>query len=71
MHDCFIKLEGKMRQPFAYFTGDVCDIFLEFVKAFIKEINGHVYNKNWMVNWSAVLEGVGIIPLIWSMSMTY
>ena len=68
-----------MSQPVAYTSKDVGNIMyyheavnqpdaIEFVKAIIKEINGHVDNGDWeLVHRNTVPEGVNLVLLVWSM----
>jgi hypothetical protein len=57
-HDAHIELQERMRNPIAFHAKMMGDIMYlnqalrqpdakEFVKAVVKEINGHVENKHW------------------------
>ncbi len=51
-------LHQALQQPDAF----------EFVKAVIKEINGHVDNKNWkIIPRSEVPVGTTVVPSVWSL----
>ena len=78
-HNHYIEVEDELRQLLAYLGEEVGDVIYyhqcikqpnapEFVKVFIKEINGYVHNKNWeLVDRSTVPEGVKVIPSVWWM----
>ena len=79
IHDDFIKVTDKMREPLAYLVEEVGDIMYyhqciqqpdasEFDPKIVKEINGHENNKNWKsVDRSTIPEEVKVIPSVWSM----
>ena len=78
-HDWFLQEEENMSQPVAYTSKDISAIMyyheavnqpdaIEFVKAIIKEINGHVHNGDWeLVHKYMVPEAVNLVALVWSM----
>ena len=78
-HDWFLQEEENMSQPVAYANKDIGNIIyyheavnqpdtIEFAKAIIKEINGHVDNDDWeLVHKNTVPEGVNLVPSVWSM----
>ena len=78
-HDAHLELQEHMRNPITFHAEMVGDImYLQlalrqqdsklFVKAVIKEVNGHMDNKNCeLVHWDTVPEDAQIVPSIWSM----
>jgi hypothetical protein len=43
----------------------------EFVKAVVKEINGHIDHNRWeLIQRDQVPEGIDVIPSVWSMRRT-
>ena len=78
-HDFHLELQERMRHPIAFHAEMMGDIMYfhqalqqpdaaEFVKALIKEVNGHIENKRWkLVKRSEVPKDVDIIPSVWSM----
>ena len=78
-HDSHLKLQERMRNPIAFHAEMMGDImYLQqalrqpdakvFVNAVVKEINGHVANKNWeLVPRDTVPAEAQIVPSVWSM----
>ena len=78
-HDAQLELQERMRHPIAFHAEMMGDTMYfhqalqqpdaaEFVKALIKEVNGHIENKRWkLVKRSEVPKDVDIIPSVWSM----
>ncbi len=78
-HDAHLELQERMRNPIAFHAKMMGDImYLQqalrqhdaklFVDAVIREINGHIDNKNWeLVHWDAVPEDAQVIPSEWAM----
>ena len=79
LHDWHLELQERMRQPIAFHSEMMVDImyFNEamkqhdsevFVKAVVKEMDGHVKAKNWKVlKRSQVPKGVDTLPSMLSM----
>jgi len=79
MHDEHLTLQENMSHPIAFhaiMTGDIMYLHQalqqpdasEFVQAVIKEINGHVENKNWkIIPRSEVPEGATVVPSVWAL----
>ncbi len=77
-HDSHLELQERMRNPIAFHAEMMGDIMYlqqalrqpdakEFVNA-VKEINGHVDNKNWeLVPRDTVPAEAQIVPSVWSM----
>jgi hypothetical protein len=78
-HDAHLELQERMRNPIALHAKMMGDIMYlnqalrqpdakEFVTAVVKEINGHVENKNWeLVPRDTVPEDAQIVPSVWLM----
>jgi hypothetical protein len=78
-HDSHIELQERMRNPIAFHAEMMGDIMYlqqalrqpdakEFMKAVVKEINGHVDNKNWeLVPRDTVPAEAQIVPLSFGM----
>jgi hypothetical protein len=78
-HDFHLGLQDRMRDPIAFHAEMMGDIMYfhqamrqpdsgEFVKAVVKEINGHIDNKRWkLIKRSEVPKDVDVIPSVWSM----
>ena len=78
-HDSYLQMEDRMRQPLAFMADEVGDIMYyyqamnqsdawEFVRALVKEVNGHVDNGDWeLLPCSKVPEGVEPVPSVWAM----
>jgi hypothetical protein len=78
-HDAHIELQERMRNPIAFHAEMMGDIMYlnqalrqpdakEFVKAVVKEINGHVENKHWeLVSRDTVPDDAQIVPSVWSL----
>ena len=78
-HDEHLSLQERMRHPIAFHAEMMGDIMYfhqalqqpdagEFVKAVIKERNGHIENKRWkLIKRSEVPKDVDVIPSVWSM----
>ena len=79
MHDKHITLQDDMSHPITFHAQMMGDIMYlhqalqqpdapEFVHAVIKEINGHVENKNWkIILRSEVPEGATVVPSVWAL----
>lgn len=79
LHDWHLALQDRMRHPIAFHAEMMGDIMYlhqalkqpdasEFVKAVIREVNGHVENKNWqLVERSEVPPDITIVPSVWAM----
>jgi hypothetical protein len=79
LHDEHLSLQESMSHPIAFhaqMTGDIMYLHqalqqpdaAEFVKAVVKEINGHVDNKNWkIIPRSEVPVGSTVVPAVWSL----
>ena len=79
LHDEHLSLQESMSHPIAFhaqMTGDIMYLHqalqqsdsAEFVKAVVKEINGHVDNNNWkIVPRSEVPVGATVVPAVWSL----
>ena len=78
-HDAHLDLQERMRNPIAFHAEMMGDIMClnqalkqpdvkEFVTAVVKEVNGHVENKNWeLVPRDTVPQDAQIVPSVWSM----
>jgi hypothetical protein len=78
-HDAHLELQERMRNPIAFHAEMMGDImYLQqalrqhdaklFVDAVIKEINGHIDNKNWeLVRQDTVPEDAQVVPSVWAM----
>jgi hypothetical protein len=78
-HDAHLDFQERMRNPIAFHAEMMGDIMYlnqalrqpdakEFVTAVVKEINGHVENKNWeLVPRDTVPEDAQIVPSVWLM----
>jgi hypothetical protein len=78
-HDAHLELQERMRNPIAFHAEMMGDImYLQqalrqhdaklFVDAVIKEINGHIDNKNWeLVHQDTVPEDAQVVPSVWAM----
>jgi hypothetical protein len=76
-HDIQLQLQEQMRNPIVFHAEMMGDIMYlqqaltqpnvkEFVRAVIKEVNGHVDSINWMLRkQSKVPEDVQIVPSVW------
>jgi hypothetical protein len=76
-HDAHIELQERMRNPIAFHAKMMGDIMYlnqalrqpdakEFMKAVVKEINGHVENKHWeLVSRDTVPDDAQIVPSVW------
>jgi hypothetical protein len=77
--DQHLELQERMRNPIAFHAKMMRDIMYfqqalqqpdaqQFVKAIVKEVNGHVDNKHWEpTRHDAVPDGVQIVPSVWPM----
>jgi hypothetical protein len=78
-HDAHLELQERMRNPIAFYAKMMSDImYLQqalrqhdaklFVDTVIKEINGHIDNKNWeLVHQDTVPEDAQVVPSVWAM----
>ncbi len=78
-HDAHLELQERMRNPIAFHAEMMGDImYLQqalrqhdaklFVDAIIKEINGHIDNKNWeLVHQDTAPEDAQVVPSVWAM----
>jgi hypothetical protein len=78
-HDFHLELQDRMRHPIAFHAEMMGDIMYfhqamqqddadEFVKAVVKEVNGHIDNNRWqLISRDEVPEGIDVIPSVWSM----
>ena len=78
-HDWHLDLQERMTDPVSFHAEMMGDIMYlhqalqqpdaaEFVKAVIKEINGHVENHNWeLVPREQVPPDVEVVPSVWAM----
>ena len=78
-HDWHLDLQERMRQPIAFHAEMMGDIMYfnqalkqydadEFVKAVVKEVDGHVKAKRWkLIKRSEVPKGHEPIPSVWAM----
>jgi hypothetical protein len=78
-HENHLSLQERMRHPIAFHAEMMGDIMYfhqamqqpdagEFVKAVIKEINGHIEHKRWkLIKRTEVPEDVDVIPSVWAM----
>ena len=79
LHDQHLILQENMSHPIAFHTEMMGDIMYlnqaleqpdadEFVKAVVKEINGHVENKNWeLIRRDQVPADAEVVPSVWAM----
>jgi len=79
LHDWHLNLQERMANPIAFHAEMMGDIMYlhqalkqpdapEFVKAVVKEVNGHIDNHNWeLVPRSEVPPNFKVIPSVWSM----
>jgi hypothetical protein len=79
LHDAHLDLQERMRNPIAFHAEMMGDIMYlnqalrqpdakEFVTAVVKEVNGHVENRNWeLVPRDTVPKDAQIVPSVWSM----
>ena len=79
LHDYQLAQQERMRHPISFMsemTGDIMYFHQamkqhdadDFRRAVIREINGHVRNKNWeMIPRNQVPAGQDVIPSVWSM----
>ncbi len=77
-HDLHLSLQDGMRHPIAFLAemmGDVMQLHQalrqpgarQFVDSVIKEINGHVDRKHWVVTpRSEVLKDTDVLPSVWA-----
>ncbi len=78
-HDAHLDLQERMRRPITFHAEMMGDImYLQqalrqsdaklFVEAVVKEINGHVENKNWdLVHQDTVPQDAQVVPSVWAM----
>ena len=78
-HDWHLDLQDRMSNPIAFHAEMMGDIMYlhqalqqpdaaEFVKAVIKEVNGHIDNHNWeLVRRDQVPAGVEVMPSVWAL----
>jgi hypothetical protein len=78
-HDFHLGLQDRMRHPISFHAemmGDIMyfhqamqqDDAAEFVKAVVKEVNGHIENDRWqLVRRDEVPDDIDVIPSVWSM----
>ena len=78
-HDAHLELQECMRNPIVFHTKMMGDImYLQqalkhhdaklFVEAVVKEINGHVENRNWdLVHRDTVPQDAQVVPSVWAM----
>ncbi len=78
-HDAHLNLQERMRNPIAFHAEMMGDImYLQqalkqhdaklFVEAVVKEINGHVENRNWdLVHRDTVPKDAQVVPSVWAM----
>ena len=78
-HDAHLELQERMRHPIAFHAEMQGDTMYyhqamrqadskEFVKAIVKEVNGHVDSDNWeLVKRSQVPSEQQVIPSVWAM----
>jgi hypothetical protein len=78
-HDWHLDLQERMSNPIAFNAEMMGDIMYlhqalkqpdaaEFVKAVIKEINGHIENHNWeLIPRNKVPPNIQIVPSVWAM----
>ena len=78
-HDAHLDLQERMRNPIAFHAEMMGDImYLQqalkqhdaklFVEAVVKEINGHVENRNWdLVHRDTVPKDAQVVPSVWAM----
>ncbi len=78
-NDQHLKLQECMRNPIAFHAKMMGDVMYfqqalqqpdaeHFIKAVIKEVNGHIDNNHWaLVKQDRVPDDVQIVPSIWSM----
>ena len=78
-HDWHLDLQERMTDPVAFHAEMMGDIMYlhqalrqtdasEFVKAVVKEVNGHVENHNWeLVRRDQVPADIEVIPSVWAL----
>ena len=78
-HDWHLELQERMSHPIAFHAEMMGDIMYlhqalrqpdaaEFVKAVVKEVNGHVENGNWqLIRRDQVPPDVEVMPSVWAM----
>ena len=78
-HENHLILQERMRHPIAFHAEMMGDIMYfhqalqqpdagEFVKAVIKEINGHIEHQRWrIIKRSEVPKDADVIPSVWAM----
>ena len=78
-HDKHLSMQERMRHPIAFHAEMMGDIMYfhqamqqpdagEFVKAVVKEVNGHIKQNHWkLVPRSEVPDDCDVIPSVWSM----
>ena len=78
-HDWQLDLQDRMTDPIAFHAEMMGDIMYlhqalrqpdaaEFVKAVIKEVNGHVENHNWeLVRRDQVPPNIEVVPSVWAL----
>jgi hypothetical protein len=78
-HDFHLGLQDRMRHPIAFHAEMMGDIMYfhqsmqqpdagEFVKAVVKEVNGHIESNHWkLIKRDQVPEDVDVLPSVWSM----
>jgi hypothetical protein len=78
-HDWHLELQDRMTDPIAFHAEMMGDIMYlhqvlrqpdasEFVKAIIKEVNGHVENKNWLlICRDQVPPDIEVVPSVWAL----
>ncbi len=78
-HDQHLELQEQMRHPIAFHAEMMGDIMhmhqtiqqpdaAEFIKTIVKEINGHVEKKYWvLIKHNKVPTNADVIPAVWSM----
>ena len=79
LHEKHLALQDRMRHPISFHAEMMGDIMYlhqalkqpdapEFVKAVVKEVNGHVENKHWkLVRRTEVPSGFKVVPSVWAM----
>jgi len=78
-HDWHLDLQDRMADPIAFHAEMMGDIMYlhqalrqpdaaEFVKAVVKEVNGHVENHNWeLVRRDQVPADIEVVPSVWAL----
>jgi len=78
-HTCHLSVQDRMRHPIAFLSEMCGDVMYfaqaikqpdrkQFVEAIVKEVNGHVENRNWeLIKRSEVPTGEPIQESVWSM----